>query len=434
MTTDGNHESSEPEFNETLTEFMDRRQFEVLKRGEGLIQFRRGQQARYLTLPERDIPVLVEQISGHPEPHPEFQGVVSTKGRYVEVAVRPGLPRPISVLLRPLVQQHFDCEEHTRDPFPRTSPAEDRHGSREGTAVSWHMRDASSGCCLELSTISPCATLFGNGRFSPLLRWNMVAMSVKIAFGEELDKKTLLSRSRGILDSFLFELDVRNGIPMVPVRMEKRRSFAADSSAKRSLELRFPRTSVRPEVSELFSFAASAASNPPLSFLSYYQVLEYFFPTVAHRNTIRKVRRELSDPLFDSAEDFSIARIVSSVERAAISSEESQLKVLVNDCVRTDRLQAFFCLDEWENHFSKSGPISGIEYINVKNPQKSLANQVAERIYGLRNRIVHAKDDPKYAQARVLLPQSEEAFSLGPDIALIRLLAVEAVIDAQTTT
>jgi hypothetical protein len=86
---------------------------------------------------------------------------------------------------------------------------------------------------------------------------------------------------------------------------------------------------------------------------------------------------------------------------------------------------------EWGNHFTRHGPIVGVEAINVKNTSKDLFDQVADRVYQISNRIVHAKDDPRYEESRVLLPRSHEADSLGPDVELVRFLAEEAIIAVQ---
>jgi hypothetical protein len=105
----------------------------------------------------------------------------------------------------------------------------------------------------------------------------------------------------------------------------------------------------------------------------------------------RMIRRELKDPTFDRDNDASILRIASTVERSARFAEADQLRTLVREYARPDRLEEFFSAD-WGNYFTKRGPISGVETINSSNPTKTLGDQVADRIYQIRNRIVHAKE------------------------------------------
>ncbi|MCX2969185.1 MULTISPECIES: hypothetical protein [Streptomyces] len=139
---------------------------------------------------------------------------------------------------------------------------------------------------------------------------------------------------------------------------------------------------------------------------------------------MRRILRSLD---FEEEKDSSVLRILNSVERSHGASEGEQLRTLVEECVQEDKLQQFFSLDHG-GHFSNKGPISGVPTINLKSGE-SLASQVAKRIYMLRNRIVHAKDDVRYAESKVLLPLSREAKRLYPDIELVRILAIEVIAD-----
>jgi len=65
--------------------------------------------------------------------------------------------------------------------------------------------------------------------------------------------------------------------------------------------------------------------------------------------------------------------------------------------------------------------------VNDKNDK--LTNQVANRIYDLRNRVVHAKEDGGPAVGvEVLLPFSAESERLTADVALIRFIAQKVII------
>jgi len=101
---------------------------------------------------------------------------------------------------------------------------------------------------------------------------------------------------------------------------------------------------------------------------------------------------------------------------------------LLREFVRTDLLKEFFSRD-WGNHFSNHGPIKGVKFINVKSP--SFLEEVADRVKQIRNRIVDTKDDPRYQEARVVLPRSHEAHSLWPDVELMRFLASGAILTGQ---
>ncbi|MFD6074147.1 hypothetical protein ACFWG5_01055 [Streptomyces hydrogenans] len=161
--------------------------------------------------------------------------------------------------------------------------------------------------------------------------------------------------------------------------------------------------------------------------MSYYQVLEHYLPVAHRRDALRKVRRILRSLDFDSEKDSSVVKIMNSVERTRGASEAEQLRTMMEECVPEEKLREFLG-GENERHFGKRGPISGVGAIHL-NSGESIGSQVAKRVYALRNRIVHAKDDVRYADAKVLVPGSGEAAHLLPDIELMRLLATEVIVD-----
>jgi len=286
--------------------------------------------------------------------------------------------------------------------------------------------------CVEISNASPLGMLLyggvaDTGRARLASRRIPFLATLKVAYRRAMDRERIGRSSEDTARSLIYELDVRNGIVMeldAP-------SAGLDIPLGRRLpeayrRIRYPRTPVRYEVSVLFGFASQASNDPPQAFLSYYQALEYFIPTAIRQNAIKNVRRELRDPAFDEADDTSLLRIIKAAEGPRTAAEPNQLRIVVNEYVRASRLEEFFDRD-WGDYFSHKGPIAGVAPINVRNANLSLPNQVADRVYQIRNRLVHAKDDPKFGDARVLLPRSTASNALTPDVLLVRLLATEAI-------
>ncbi|MBL1082004.1 hypothetical protein JK359_08410 [Streptomyces actinomycinicus] len=295
---------------------------------------------------------------------------------------------------------------------------------------SLHVSD--SGICMEISAPSPACHVLANVGYQHRARF---PLSVKVEFGSPSQQDELEAEAELLLNSFVYELEVRNGAKMRlvrwPTRTDRRHRLRRERPSR---VVRFPRTKIDPDVSVLFGFAGSATGNPSLAFLSYYQVLENFFPVAIRRSALRQLELELSDQRFDASQDKYLMRILSVAENAASSSESTQLRVLLQEFVRGGVLQDFFTEHDWGKYFSKQGPIRGItDSINPENRNTPLAHQVADRVYRIRNRIVHSKDDPKYQNVPALLPQSDEAEALGPDIDLVRLLAFEVILSTQST-
>lgn len=385
---------------------------------------------------------LITQLERTFKEHPTSLGIVDASRGFVEVPLFVDGTTSSVVHFRRIARLAVagtpDCRHGTPGaelfsvPYIdyRDSLADDDQTSRI------HLPHPSSAVCIELSNASPLAHLkYGRVMFGGNDRRMRYLPSVKIDFGEAMNEDAIINRADPLIYSFLYELDVRNSLRLVNQRKRLRRDAGMRSilSQRRPslINPRFPTTRLQPEVAAIFSFAGSALDNPPLAFLSYYQVLEYFFPMAARANAVRRVRRELRDPVFDINSDDSLLRLLRTAESSVSLSEVQQIRALTTGHVRVDRV--IEVLDEFKatGHFGKNGPIKGVEIISDRNTGKDLLTQVADRIYQIRNRIVHAKDDPKYTAAPVLLPQSQEADSLEPDVRLARVLAMEVIISGQ---
>jgi hypothetical protein len=383
-------------------------------------------------IPRTCIPDLGRQIENGITHHPTSLGFMVPALGYSEILLRGYGRIPTNYTLERIFRYGHDpvaCRHKEQDKQLYSVPYEFRR-ERERADSRIHVSSSADGTCIEISNASPLGMLLYSAvsfdkeesRFTP---------TVKIDFGKQIEGRSIVAMTDKLIRSLIYELDVRNGLVLGvrsrPLPRESR--DVARRSRPRIEKIRYPRIRIEHEASDLFNFAGQAEDNPPLSFLSYYQTLEYFVPAAVRQNALKRIRRELQDPAFNEESDISILRIVSATERSINTPEAAQLRTLVNEFVRKDRLVEFFH-EEWGDYFTRRGPIQGAEAINPGN-SSNLCDQVADRVYQIRNRIVHAKDDPRYQDARVLLPQSQEAQSLGPDVELVRLLAMEAILGNQ---
>jgi hypothetical protein len=68
----------------------------------------------------------------------------------------------------------------------------------------------------------------------------------------------------------------------------------------------------------------------------------------------------------------------------------------------------------------------------IANPDADLRNDVADRIYDIRCKIVHTKSDSRDGEVELLLPFSKEAEQLYHDISLLEFVARQVLIAAST--
>lgn len=366
--------------------------------------------------------------------HEEYTGVVNSSKRVAEYYVR--VHRSLGTIqLRALERYEWEATDRTcGHDFTPNSPVSSIPAvkpSGEKKTVGFHVNSRKEKICIELSLASPTAEFLTSS-------WSFISghrlergtrdYSLKVLFDPSMDEAKVAETSLDIASRMIFELDIRNGISLILSPRERVRvSFDAPTEVPR---IRFPKVKVPREVAALFSFASETLDNPPYVFLSYYQVLEHFPPLAHRRDALKVLQRELRDPFFDENKDSTLIKLLNSIERTKQVSEEDQLKVLLRDFVRPDKFTEFFESADMK-HFSSKGPIVGVPEVSTHPKSDPLPTQVAKRIYALRNRIVHAKDDPKYDSIPVLLPRSAEANSLKPDVALARLLATEVLINSQ---
>ncbi|MFE1103838.1 hypothetical protein ACFW4K_25260 [Nocardiopsis alba] len=379
-------------------------------------------------LPKRLIPQLREQLSGDYKEHPRLRGFISPSRGYVEIIV--SFPRPGGFMamrrMRDLEIVLSDCR-HTENPLARITPED-----ADFASPLIHLSRPSKNLCIEISHASILACIASRiHEMKSDETWTPRAISVKIDFGKEIGEEELVTQADKLLYSLLFELDTRNRMVLSPLQRRDLRRVRTKTSRSPAepLSFRFPKIEIGNEVGILFNFARTAAGNLPLEFLSYYQILEYFLPAAIRREALKEIRRELRDPRFEESNDESLLRLVSIAESAKHNSESNQFNTVIRQFTREDIIVDFLEAQDQE-YFTKRGPISA-EPLNLKNRSTNILDQVASRVYGIRNRIVHAKDDPRFGDAKVLLPQSHEANSLGPDVELVRLLAIEAMIANQ---
>ncbi|WP_163275225.1 hypothetical protein [Cellulomonas iranensis] len=275
---------------------------------------------------------------------------------------------------------------------------------------------------IELSPISPTLAAL-TGMSGP------GGYSIKTPCGPGIshdDAKELLeSRAH----SLMFDLDLRYSVPLelVPYRRHRRRRPVTRLTEAPT----FPANRYASEPLALYRYGRSAQGLPLLEFLAYYQAIEYFFPYYSGIAAIGAVRTELLDPRFQVGDDGAVARLIAltrSSTRGSMS-EKDQLRATLSECTDEVWLETHITADtQTRDHFcANKQALSGVRKIQLGG-SVDLRHQVADRIYEIRCRIVHAKQDGGDSGVELLLPSSDEAAALDPDIALTRAIAQRAII------
>lgn len=234
-----------------------------------------------------------------------------------------------------------------------------------------------------------------------------------------------------VVNSYLLDLDLRYQVGLTLARMRTPTVRVRRTVSRQAPD--FPTNRYAQEPLALYFYGRSATGMPLLEFLAYYQVLEFYFPGFAQEDVARRVRAQLNDPRFDKNNDSYISRLISISAAAGKTSgpERDQLRTAIRACVDLEAVTAFIHRDDrTQDHFCrKNQSVSGLSPLRPQGGQGDLRDQIADRIYDIRCRVVHTKSDSAESGVELLLPSSHEARALMPDVDLVRFLAEQVLVN-----
>lgn len=243
---------------------------------------------------------------------------------------------------------------------------------------------------------------------------------------------------RRLADALFFQVDLLVDVPLALVR-DRRTSLRPRPKKKRgdsAVVLEYPRTEYDSAPVSLYWYARSAVGMPLLQFLAYYQVIEFYYPTYSQAEARRRLKGILKDPTFRGDRDADIGRVLSAIQvtrSGAFGDERSQLKSTLTECIDPDGLREFITSDPQRAEFLSSKAKGLTDHrLPLTTPNADLRNDVAERIYEIRCKIVHTKTDARTGDLELLLPFSKEAEQLQFDIELAQYLAQQVLVAAST--
>lgn len=272
---------------------------------------------------------------------------------------------------------------------------------------------------------------YRSAEFGALVLYRPFPVTLRIsgvAIAQHDQTVALLERISGAV---FFQVDVLTGVPMIPVRRRTRPPIRGRNSGG-PVDLRFPEMEYDSAPLSLYWYARGAVGMPLLQFLAYYQVLEFYFPVYSQAEAQRRVQQILKDPTFRPDREVDLNRVLVAARAAAsggFGDERSQLRAVINECVDADDLRSFLAEDEERKRFFSSKTKSLTAHrLPIDNPTIDLRNDVAERVYEIRCKIVHTKSGSRDGEVELLLPFSAEAEMLYRDIELLGYLAAKVLV------
>jgi len=230
--------------------------------------------------------------------------------------------------------------------------------------------------------------------------------------------------------SVLFQIDLLTNISFV-IERSRRQIYRRRPLMSLSAALEYPKTQFEKAPLALYSYARSAVGMPLLQFLAFYQVMEYYFPLYSESEAHRKLKALLKDPTFRINRDSDIARVLTVIQTSRAGSfgdERTQLRSTISECLDDESIREFIELNPERKEYFQGKPKSPYHKLPVATPTADLRSDVAQRIYDIRCKIVHTKNDSRDASVELLLPFTPEAEQLFHDIELVQFVAQKVLI------
>ncbi|MEV4415060.1 hypothetical protein [Catellatospora sp. NPDC049609] len=290
---------------------------------------------------------------------------------------------------------------------------------------------------IRIASTTPALELAADSDGVPNIR--SVGASLFISgLGPEPDQARRLIRIQSVIDAVLFDLSVVNRIS-VEVRPYPRYITLFAEAHDVGPEPTVPKLTYSTDAVSLFRYAQYAEKLPLLRFLAFYQVLEYFFPQYSERDMLTRLRHIVADPLFNVDDNSHLARLWEASRGKHALSEKEQLKSTIRHCVDEDQLRDFLKSDPARLQFltAKNSPLKAVDKLVMNDHDRTLpvTDQIANRVYQIRCRIVHSKGSGgDLSDSDALLPFGSEANHLEHDIEIARFVAQKVLITSAKRT
>lgn len=259
------------------------------------------------------------------------------------------------------------------------------------------------------------------------VRVDGLRISKNVEAGEELARVTNslffeLRRKKPVVSLFVprhYEVEIAGlSTELMGARSKKRKEFV----------LGFPKFEYDKQPIEMYWHAVSAYKMPLLQYLAYYQVLEHYFSKYSMLGAKREISNCLKDPEFDADDENDVVKIVRCVtgKLGPYVRESDMLRDTIRECVSKDELALEVGSGLVKEYFRKEYKIVSPCRVSRENREMDLRDQLAERIYDIRCRIVHTKEDDK--RGRIMPFTKEEALLRRFDLPMVESVASQVLV------
>lgn len=169
---------------------------------------------------------------------------------------------------------------------------------------------------------------------------------------------------------------------------------------------------------------ALSSDNSTIKFLSYYNCLEYFFRKVADEKIRTDIKLKILNPSFNINDEKSVDKIINCFdEYESQDNEKDHLKLVLNKFIDKKELLNDLknCGNDCDKILNKKVNFANADQVN---DGKNFNNHLANRIYDIRNALVHSKEG--LSNSFIPFKKSHER-ELKDELIVIRLVAEQII-------
>lgn len=257
------------------------------------------------------------------------------------------------------------------------------------------------------------------GNFRDLFRFNTIR--VDTAPSSPLGRTT--GRMHDIAEAAIFHFGYGKGVAISFTKTWERTYYWV--GRKEAQTVQFPRRTYNSELVSYYNLALSSESLV-LGFLALYKILEFFYPSVSEETLHRKIKDQLVAPDFSHTKPKKLrelAKIVRSFDNK--HDELTALKLVISKYFDLSELREWISNYESENSafFTEHNAVFGSQ-MKIDTNDNSIVQNVASRIYAIRNALVHNKE----GEISRFIPYTGQEEALHKEVQLLLFLAENLII------
>ena len=234
-----------------------------------------------------------------------------------------------------------------------------------------------------------------------------------------------------LINSFLFNLAYKKERFYTISTFPKEYSLKVYDE-KDDSDLDFPRKAYN-EILTKYYIHASSVIVESAKYLTYYNVLEYNFVDIYEEEICKKIQNIVTSPDFSYKNTQHFKKILKEIpknyKKNNVIDELDALKLTIKKYVTIEEIKNF--ISEQKYKFDCNNILSNTkkDIINILDSDEQIIAQISNRVYSIRNAIVHSKNDGININ---YIPLKHDDF-LEQEMPLIKFLAQKVIINSGKT-